>query len=742
MSIFIQEVLGLLNRNQKKITLDKTKDWFEFGKLYQSSSLNNKSGYAPKMDPFVIKWGDFIGQATEDLTRTLPGQGNLGYIPVYTDPSGTCNWDTLKDSIITQNSLNTIINIAGDLTVTGTSSLNGNVNLGNNIGDIIRLYGTLYDNNGNGPLPNQVLVGQTGGVALWQNDDVVETLTLGAIWVGNSSNLKQELPIGLVNKVLISNGTTLTYGSSVILAPIGSVSNANGATFTGNTLNLEPASINYGGVVTTGVQTFTGNKTFTGELTAQKLIKDGGTLREFLMADGSVTIGNGGVYTYEIHVSQIDGNDTTGTGAVLNPVASITKALTLVYGQTRTIIIHPGNYTENPSITSQYTVLTTYQATGGNTLITGTVTTNTGCSISGLKMTNLTITGVSGTGNINILNCDISGTLTKSGTADYVLIRFCDIGNPQAGTGGLNVTSSAGLTAVFGGNPNFINVNNAGARVLVKNATTAASVLLAGSLTFADSIILALATQWVTGTTYAVGSLAYNLGFTYIRIVAGAGSTAPASDPTNWFLQSSLNGIDTRNAITTAIGSVVTIANSQIIVPTFQNVARVSLSGFYSILNCVYDRTNSILVAGGSTNSIGYSQFINADKFIKEGGTPSEFLMADGSVTTGSTRPYKVYTALLTQTGTSAPTAIVLENTLGVTPTLGYNNVGQYSISATGAFTIDKTWIIFNSVNANAQTISNNLKQLDGVSILTRSMSGTSINDVLNSTEIEIRVYN
>ena len=45
MSIFIQEVLGLLNRNQKKVTLDKAKDWFEFGKLYQSSSLNNKSGY-------------------------------------------------------------------------------------------------------------------------------------------------------------------------------------------------------------------------------------------------------------------------------------------------------------------------------------------------------------------------------------------------------------------------------------------------------------------------------------------------------------------------------------------------------------------------------------------------------------------------------------------------------------------------------------------------------------------------
>jgi hypothetical protein len=125
MSIFIQEVLGLLKRNQKKITLDKTKDWFEFGKLYQSSVLNTGASYNPKMDPFVIKWGDLVCQATEDLTRTLPGEGNLGFVPVYTDPSGYCSWDTLKDSIITQNALNTIINIAGNLVVAGDAAING-----------------------------------------------------------------------------------------------------------------------------------------------------------------------------------------------------------------------------------------------------------------------------------------------------------------------------------------------------------------------------------------------------------------------------------------------------------------------------------------------------------------------------------------------------------------------------------------------------------------------------------------
>lgn len=49
-------------------------------------------------------------------------------------------------------------------------------------------------------------------------------------------------------------------------------------------------------------------------------------------------------------------------------------------------------------------------------------------------------------------------------------------------------------------------------------------------------------------------------------------------------------------------------------------------------------------------------------------------------------RPYKVYTALLTQSGTSAPTATVLENTLGVTLTWSYSGVGEYLATSTGFF--------------------------------------------------------
>ena len=284
---------------------------------------------------------------------------------------------------------------------------------------------------------------------------------------------------------------------------------------------------------------------------------------------------NGG-YDYEIHVSQIDGDDTTGNGDLLNPVASITKALTLVGSQRKTIIVHPGTYTESPSITVQYTTITGPGLIGGNIVISGTLSTNTGCTIAGIKMTNLTITTPNGTGNVNILNCEISGTLTKSSNADYTVLRLCDYSAASI--------TGAGLVAIFGGNPNFTTVNNASANVIIKSSVTVAPVLTSGTLSLVDSVVVAAVT----------------------------------------------------NAITSAASSVITLANCQMLTSALSNVAPVVLSGFYSILNCVFDKPNSTLIAlsatGGPTNSIDYFQYINADKFVTQGGSSSQYVKGDGSL--------------------------------------------------------------------------------------------------------------
>jgi hypothetical protein len=280
-------------------------------------------------------------------------------------------------------------------------------------------------------------------------------------------------------------------------------------------------------------------------------------------------------FDYEIHVSQVDGNDTTGNGDILNPVATITKALTLVTGNRKTIIVHPGTYTESPSITVQYTTITGPGLIGGNIVISGTVSTNKGCTIAGIKMTNLTVTAPSGTGNVNILNCEVSGTFTKSSNADYTVLRLCDLTAASI--------TGAGLVAIFGGNPNFITVNNASANVIVKSAITVAPVLTAGTLSIVDSVV-------------------------------GAAVT---------------------NAVTSAASSVITLANSQFLASTLTTAAPVVLNGFYSIFNCVFDKPNSTLVAlsgtGGSTGSVDYFQYVNADRLLMQNGTaPSANLTGGG----------------------------------------------------------------------------------------------------------------
>lgn len=103
---------------------------------------------------------------------------------------------------------------------------------------------------------------------------------------------------------------------------------------------------------------------------------------------------------------------------------------------------------------------------------------------------------------------------------------------------------------------------------------------------------------------------------------------------------------------------------------------------------------------------------------------------------------YKKYVALLSQSTTSAPTAIVLENTLGGTPSFSYTSTGNYLLTLGSAFDSNKTYVIIGDsdvaqVICSAVNVSNN-----DVELRTFNLSGTYLNDIFNNTTIEIRVYN
>jgi len=102
---------------------------------------------------------------------------------------------------------------------------------------------------------------------------------------------------------------------------------------------------------------------------------------------------------------------------------------------------------------------------------------------------------------------------------------------------------------------------------------------------------------------------------------------------------------------------------------------------------------------------------------------------------------YKVYTALLTQSGTSAPVATILENTLGGTLVWSYVVPGVFYGTLTGAFTLNKTTVLNNITNGNT-CVTAVRSSVNDIQIQTRNFSNINENSSMNGMTIEIRVYN
>ena len=291
-------------------------------------------------------------------------------------------------------------------------------------------------------------------------------------------------------------------------------------------------------------------------------------------------------YGSEIHVSPV-ALDNTGNGTIGDPVKTIAKALELAalafettsIGERKTIILHPGDYSENVTLDTQYIVLTTHESIGKNTSLSGTLTISKGCTVNGLKMTNLVISATSATGSVDIINCTVTTATTKTSSA-YTNFRGCDLSSST-----LSITG-AGSVVLVGGNYGSLTVNNASAGVLAKAVITMGPVTLtAGTLQLSDTLIY--------------------------------------------------SATNTSNAITQSAGSFLTVNNSQTLIPDLSNVARNSFGGYYSILHSVYDKANSTF-GGTSLNAIEYSQYINADRLTLNGSTSGNTIL-NATATAGST---------------------------------------------------------------------------------------------------------
>lgn len=99
----------------------------------------------------------------------------------------------------------------------------------------------------------------------------------------------------------------------------------------------------------------------------------------------------------------------------------------------------------------------------------------------------------------------------------------------------------------------------------------------------------------------------------------------------------------------------------------------------------------------------------------------------------------KIYTALLTQSGESAPEATILQNSIG-TIVWTRQSAGLYRGTLSDTFTQNKTWAcISQSKDSSATTVAVLIGDDDYISVFIDD--GIGGDDYLDNTPIEIRIY-
>ena len=278
-------------------------------------------------------------------------------------------------------------------------------------------------------------------------------------------------------------------------------------------------------------------------------------------------------YDSEIHVSDDDGDDSTGDGSLLNPVKTITYALTLVTASRVNVIVHAGTYAETPTISSNNVVLTGAADALLNPFINGLLTiTGTGVSVNSFSTTSVTI---SGTGAATFDKVTFSsGTVTKSSSGAVVFLNS-SIGGAVSITG-TGLVRFNQCVSVFN-----MTVNQAFAVIAMRGCSTVLNpVNTSGTVNILDSTIFGTGTYGLTSAAGAV--VLFNT-----QVLNGTGTALKPVD---------ING------------------------------------GTYSITNCLLDYAGSDFT--GATDASPNAQFSDAtaDAFITRGGTSSDFVKGDGTL--------------------------------------------------------------------------------------------------------------
>lgn len=400
----------------------------------------------------------------------------------------------------------------------GAASLQGHSGSDNTLIEATATTAVMQNNNN-----NKVEVNASGVLIRAGNagDDI--TLTTGStarltIDSDGSFDLGVGLDPGTATHVLTSNGAgsaptwqAPSGGSGVTtMAAIGATPNANGATISGSTLNLQPASTSFGGVVTTGTQSFAGAKTFV-------------TATDFLTVNTTSNSADG--VGLEIQQDGLDAN-----GAILN------------FYNRRTGVTSGARIFENHSYINNSSA-----AKMQMTAIYGESVSNTAGAEYGRLLANVNAGGASATTGAYGA-WDIGPINNAAGTPSGLWFKYCDFCDANAGiVSSINNvnTGATALTEMRVGNEshNLTTNSTSSLRLMTLGrsyttsgayvqdaATIEAGSNLSGGMTFISSHASG-GFRWYTGGTAAanIAMTMDNTGLVHLRpgMLIGGITTAP-----------------------------------------------------------------------------------------------------------------------------------------------------------------------------------------------------------------------
>lgn len=302
-------------------------------------------------------------------------------------------------------------------------------------------------------------------------------------------------------------------------------------------------------------KTLSGSYTVTGSITASNFV---GTLI------GSMS---SSLYNREWHVSNADGDDTTGNGTLLKPYKTITKAFQVVGNTGEQVVVHPGTYTTTGTLNSaNVTVCAAQGSNGGEVYLSGAIVVSQSLApASSIRFFGLSIRDLThnGTGSLYIDTCKIDNFTKTSNT-------YCEINDSDIN---VNLTvNGSGILAINGGKQTqagSFTINNASATVSVKNSINCtAPVVNAGFFGAEGSTIYSKATGYAVSASAATRIDLVNC---YLLTPTVAGTPASASMPLQYSIA---------NTVYNKTGSI--LGTSLNLTSDFQNIRTDTITGSIS----------------------------------------------------------------------------------------------------------------------------------------------------------------